>query len=151
MADFEQQGRGDLLNPAQFNRVSIVLRGLEMSLREAEDWLSRPEEVGILYRRRLTLSPERRAVLGEHIAAGLQEIATLASSFGLQSRDDDIGKHSAAEMSDLWADLIDSRSNTLKCYGAVDPRLAELLDPSVSRLVGLALAVVQDVQGDAEP
>jgi hypothetical protein len=139
----------DLLNESQFNSLAIVLRLLEQDLRQADEWLQGADETGILYRRKLRLQPERRAVARRHIAAALRQIAELSRQFDLQPVDDSPEATIVSEMSERWANLVDSRSDKLNRYGDVDPRLAQALDPSLDRLIELTLALMSTIKSGA--
>jgi hypothetical protein len=133
--------RGDLLNPAQRSSLTLGLRAFEKDLRQADAWLLGGEEHGCLYRRSLDLAPERRAAARVQIAGALAQIAALAERFDLAVTEDDLGATIASQMSVDWANLCDTRSNKLRRYGEVDPRLAEFLDADVDALAQLALSL----------
>jgi len=141
----------DLFSVPQRASLAIVLRLLEQDLRQADEWLQGAEESGILYRRKLRLPPERRAVARRYIAAALKQIAELARKFDLQPVDDSPEATITAEMSERWANLCDARSDKLKRYGDVDPRLARALDPSLDRLIELTLALMSTLRNGAAP
>jgi len=141
----------NLLSAPQRASLAIVLRLLEQDLRQADKWLQGAEERGILYRRKLRLPPERRAIARRHIAAALKQIAELARTFDLQPVDDSPEATITAEMSERWANLCDARSDKLKRYGDVDPRLAQVLDPSLDRLIELTLALMSSIRNGATP
>lgn len=141
----------DMLNEAQFTSLAIVLRLLEDDLRQADAWLQGAEETGILYRRKLRLSPERRAVARQVIAAALNQIAQLAREFNLAQIDDNPAATIVADMSVRWADLCDARSDKLIRFGDVDPRLSQVLDPSLDRLIELTLALTSRIRDGATP
>ena len=140
----------DLLNPAQRSSLTIGLRAFEMHLRQADAWLQGGEERGILYRRSLDLSPEQRAAARAQIAAALAQIAVLAERFGLAAAEDELGATIASQMSVDWANLCDARSDKLRRYGEVDPRLADLLDVDLDRLAQLALSLAALGRGGQE-
>lgn len=129
----------DLLNPAQRNSLTIGLRAFEMHLREADAWLQGREERGILYRRSLRLSPERREAMRAQIAAALARVAALAERFRLAAAEEDLGTVIAAQVSVDWANLCDMRSAKLHRYGEIDPRLHKLLDEDIAVLALQAL------------
>ena len=131
----------ELLNVAQRSSLAIGLRAFEAHLRQADAWLQGAEERGALYRRSLNLSPEQRAVARAQIAAALAQVTALAQRFGLTATEEDLGATIAAQMSVDWADLSDARSDKLRRYGDVDPRLADLLDADIDRLAQLALSL----------
>ncbi len=122
-----------------------------MHLRRADAWLQVGEESGILYRRRLGLSPEQRAVMREQIASALAQIATLADRFGLSADDEDLGAAIAAQMSADWANLCDVRSDKLCRYGEVHPDLAHLLDADISALAERVAILANAGRGRGEP
>ncbi len=128
----------DSLNQAQRSALSIALRRLEEHLRQAEHWLNGTDEIGILYRRRLDIEAERHRIALGKIDEALQVICDLAREFDLAPVDQDLLAKLSAEMTVCWADLIDTRSIKLQRYGAVDPRLASVLDPRLDHLAELA-------------
>ena len=136
-----EQVEANLLNDAQRNSLAIGLRAFEMHLRQAAAWLEDGEETGILYRRRLALPAERRAAMRRQIAAALASIAVLAERFNLAPAEETLEASIAAQMSVDWANLSDLRSDKLRRYGDVDPRLADLLDADIAELADSALAL----------
>jgi len=141
----------DLLNEAQYASLAIVLRQLEDDLHQADTWLRGAEENGILYRRKLRLSPERRAAARQVIATALNQVTELAREFDLSQVDDNPSATVIAEMSERWANLCDARADKLKRYGDVDPRLSQALDPSLDRLIELTLALMSTLRNGAMP
>jgi hypothetical protein len=141
----------DLLNPDQLRSVTITLRSFEEDLLYAQAWLHDVEENGILYRRKLTLSPESRSIAQERINAALERIALLAKEFGLKAEADNPANLIRSKMSVNWANLLDTQSVKLKRFGEVDPELESALDPAVRQLAQLALelATVFDEQSAA--
>ncbi len=131
----------ELLNAAQRNSLVIGLRAFEKHLRQADAWLQGYEERGILYRRRLDLTPERRAAARSQIAAALQHIAALADRFDLPMAEESYAATMAGQMTADWADLCDLRSTKLQRYGDVHPGLAALLDADLDALAQQALAL----------
>ena len=131
----------ELLNASQYTSLTVALRGFERNLREAALWLSGSRPSGTLYHARLNMSPERWSAALSLIAEALEAIAQLADALGLEAADEDLGRKIVANMSIDWADLGDVSSARLSGYGAVDPRLGELLDPYVERLAQLALSI----------
>jgi hypothetical protein len=134
-----------LLNPAQANALLITLRMLEERLRHADVWLQDTEEEGILYHRKLHVSPQRKLVARQLIHSALEEIAEVARKFDFARTYDDRASLIRAQMSLSWADLCDVFSNKLRGYGTVDPRLSLALDPHLDRLAKLALSIASEV------
>jgi hypothetical protein len=129
---------GDALNEAQRNALVSVLRRFEDKLRQAGAWLDGSGETGTLYRRRLAIDAEQRGEALAKIDEALQVIGDLAQDFGLQPGEEDLLAKIRAEMTVCWADLYDTQSTKLQRYGSVDPRLMDLLDPRLDRLIVLA-------------
>ena len=128
-----------LLNDYQRNSFAAVLRLHEHRLRQAEERLRQAPTSDILYRPVLRLSAEQRQLALEQIAKALALVAQVARDFALELVEEDLGAGMAADMVVSWADLLDVRSDKLRAYGAVDPRLGPLLDPYVGRLAESAL------------
>ena len=131
----------ELLNAAQRSSLTIGLRTFEMHLRQADAWLQDGEESGILYRRSLNLSPERRAAARAQIKVTLQRIADLAEQFDLPVAEESLLAAIAGQLSVDWANLCDVASAKLQRYGDVHPGLAEMLDADVHALAQQALSL----------
>lgn len=131
----------DLLNFAQRNSLTLGLRAFEGHLRQADAWLEGEEEHGILYRRSLDLTPERRAAARARIAAALAQIAALAERFDLPVTEDNLEATITSQMSADWANLCDTRAAKLRRYGRVDPQLTACLDADMDALAQLALSL----------
>jgi hypothetical protein len=74
----------DLLNPYQKNSLRITLRMFEENLRNALEWLDGREEDGILYSRKLILSPTGREQARQYIKVALGVIEKLSFQFDLR-------------------------------------------------------------------
>ncbi len=98
----------DLLNPYQLRAVTITLRMFEEALFYTQGWLQGAEANGILYRRKLTLSPEGKLSAQERINAALEQIAALAREIGLEANVDSPANLIRSKMSVSWADLLDT-------------------------------------------
>ena len=140
----------DLLNEYQRNSLTAVLRLHEQQLRRAQEWLQQPPASGILYRRVLHLSAEQRQLALEHIAKMLALVDKMARGFALEPEEEDLGASIAADMVVSWANLLDVRSDKLRGYGTVDPRLGPSLDPYVLRLAELALKLASMLRAPKE-
>jgi len=139
----------DLLNTPQRNSLTNVLRMLEERLRQAQAWLPGVDETGLLYHRSLRLSPKQQELAARIIAMALDEIAQVSREFDLQPAQDDLAAVISAGMSLMWADLVDTRSDKMNRFGAVDPRLAQQLDPHLDRLIEMVLLLSSLVRGKA--
>ncbi len=137
------------MNEYQYRSLSITLLGLEQSLREAETWLQGRQVKGILYHRKLKLSPEKRAQAQQQIAAALDHIAELSRLFELSVEEDDPGGLIRGEMTVHWANLLDSQSRKLKRFGKVHPKAAELLDAQLLDLSKIAINLANLFNDDA--
>jgi hypothetical protein len=129
----------DLLNPDQRRSVTIVLRMFEENLRQAEAWLQDAEVNGILYQRKLNLSPARRQAAQQRVAAALEQVAALAQEIGLEPEVEDPAGLIRGELSVSWANLIESQSSKLKRFGDVNPGLESVLDPAIQHLAQATL------------
>ena len=131
----------DLLNPDQRRSVAIVLRMFEEILRRADAGLKEAETNGILYQRKMVLSPVRRKEAQTLIDTAYKHIGELASTLGLEPELDNPAELISGEMSESWANLLDSHSIKLKRFGKVDPRLEYVYDPAIQHLAQLAIAL----------
>ena len=125
-----------------------MMRLLEKHLRQIDAWLQGDEETGILYRQRLRLSPEQRAIARQQVAVALAEIAELSVQLDLPGEDENLAATIGAMMRLDWCDLGGMYSDQLKRAGAVDPRLGAVLDPHLDRLARAVLSLPAIVAGD---
>jgi hypothetical protein len=126
------------MNQAQRTSVFVALRTFEQYLRQLDRWLHGLEADGILFKYKMDLPPERRALMQQKIAIGLNEIEELALALQLESEIIDLVAAVRGQMSESRANLIDSRAAKLSRYGAVDPALSLPLDPALDHLVQIA-------------
>lgn len=129
----------ELYNPAQLRSVAIVLKTFEESLHQADAWLQGAEVNGILYQRKLNMPTALKKAAQKRITIALEHIAALAREIGLEQEQDDPAGLIRGQMSEIWADLIDSQSSKLERFGDTDPRLTERFDPAMQHLAQLAL------------
>lgn len=142
-----------LLNENQKRSVSVTLRLFEERLAEIERLLT-VDERGVLYERVGRFSPgqilKMRALIEETRAV----IGEMARQFDLEHVPQDPARRIAALLSVTWESLEDLYAKPLRAYGAVDPRLAESIDPFADRLTWLAMALrhvaVQHEEPNAE-
>lgn len=132
------------LNTAQRNSVAITLRQLERALARAEALLGGPAE-GTLSRTVTPVTPERADDARRFIEEARREIAATAAAFGLPVEEQDGRREIAGLLALAWEGLEDARAAKLRRYGAVDPALADSLDPRVERLIALVLALERAV------
>jgi hypothetical protein len=138
------------LNSAQARSLHITLQMLEERLRRADAWLAGTEESGLVYHRTLALPPENRAAARIAISEALETLSSLAETFAVGCKEEDLVNHIRADMSASWTDLCDTRSEKLQRYGEVHPALAELLDPDIERLAALALRIAALMNADTK-
>ncbi len=123
-----------MLNSGQKIALEVDMRHLERALRQARQRLRQPPEDHLLTRSR-PFPASAGAEVEALIEPMLAEIALLKERFRLAPEVDDLGRDLEAEMAAAWADMTDTLSPKLVRYGAVDPALAETLDPSLRRLI----------------
>jgi hypothetical protein len=131
------------MNQAQRTSVFIALRTFEQYLRQLNRWLHGLEEDGILYKYKMDLQPEKRALMQQKIDCGLALVEELAQTLQLEPEEIDLAGAVRGQMSESWANLIDTRAARLRRYGAVDPGLSQPLDPLLDRLVQIAADLSQ--------
>jgi len=127
-----------LLNPYQKNSLRITLRMFEENLRNALEWLDGREEDGILYSRKLTLSPAGREQARQYIKVALGVIEKLSLQFDLRKESNDAASMLRGELDVGWANLLDTRAKKLGRYGKVHPELLSVLDSDVQKLAEIA-------------
>ena len=135
------------LNPYQHDALEIRMRHLERTLLQTGRLLRLPPG-GRLVRFR-PLSPETAARAEAVMGAMLAEIAVMAETFDLQPEVEGVAQSILSEMTAAWADLYDTQSAKLRGYGAVDPSLADALDPHIQQLMTLSTSLVQLIKGGA--
>lgn len=126
------------MNQAQRTSVFVALRTFEQYLRQLDRWLQGLEADGILYKYRMDLPPERRGLMQQKIAIGLDVVAELAQTLQFDPEVIDLAASVRGQMSESWANLIDSRAAKLSRYGDVNPSLSLPLDPALDRLSQIA-------------
>jgi hypothetical protein len=129
----------DLQNDYQLNSLLTVLRIFEHNLHQADEWWQGKEESGILYQQKLALSDKQQDFARRRIARTLEHINDLAQTLDLPSEKQDPAGLIRGQLTVSWADLMDTRSKTLRRFGEVDPRLPEVLDPSINYLAQAAI------------
>jgi hypothetical protein len=133
----------ELMNQAQRTSVFVALRTFEQYLRQLDHWLHGLEEDGILYRYKLDLLPEKRALMQQKIDRGLALVEELAQALQLEPEVIDLAGAVRGQMSESWANLIDSRAARLRRYGKVNPGLSQPLDPILDHLIQIAADLSQ--------
>ena len=129
----------ELFNEYQLRRVRIVLARFEEDLRMALDWLEGEHVEGYLYRRKLVLTPELQDQARQSILKGLEEIRRLAEMLDFEPKVENASRELMGRLNIDWESLSDIHARSLRVYGAVDPRLNDILDGSADRMSQISL------------
>lgn len=124
------------LNTAQQTSLSVTLREFEVRLSRLHMLLNH-------YEAALRLTPEGVARLRQLIERQQSVIDDLFRHFQLKRETSDVVQSMIAELSISWTQLVDSRSDRLDRYGAVDPELKSTLDPALTELIDGCLSMVR--------
>jgi hypothetical protein len=130
-----------LLNPSQTNSLRISLMPIEKGLLEVERVLSDGEHDGIFFRVSDDLREETKTgirALIEEIRAVLRE---MKDRFHLSREINDTSRAVFGKVPALWEISAGTKASRLRGYGEVNPRLKDLLDPSVERVSRLLLGM----------
>jgi len=137
----------DLVTHEQHRSLAVILRLLEKSLRETEEWLSGREVNGILYRKRLALSEQNRLAARQAVTAALTAIADLAEQLELEQEEENMVASLGASMIVQWVNLCEEYAGKLRRFGPVHPDLAPLLDPRIDQLAAMTARIGDIVRG----
>jgi hypothetical protein len=80
----------ELMNQVQRTSVFVALRTFEQYLRQTDRWLQGLEADGILYKYKMELPPEKRALMNQKIAHGLALVEELSQSLQLEPEEIDL-------------------------------------------------------------
>jgi len=83
-----------------------------------------------------------RAMLAEI----LDKVATIKLDLGLPKQTFDLKKLIESRLSHIWVTLQESRSQSLRGFGAVPEKLKEYLDPRVEEILGLLARLREALQ-----
>ncbi|MFC1463417.1 MAG: hypothetical protein ACFLMY_01080 [Candidatus Brachytrichaceae bacterium NZ_4S206] len=125
-----------LLNSTQYASIEIALRETEIVLRHMLDDMDSHEE-GILYAQIVTLTDEQRQLIVTLTSALLDEIAKLAEVLAFSKQRRDPVSSLVSQITVLWSDLVDVRADKLSRYGNVNSEAAQVLNPSLDRMIRL--------------
>ena len=127
------------LNQSQERALAITLRLLEERISAIRDLMDR-EDGGVLYRRpRPAFTPGEAARI-DRLMAGIHEvIASIAEAFVLPREERDPRGMIVALLAMSWQSIGEMDARGMHAYGDTDPRLSEVLDPHVGRLMDLVL------------
>ncbi|SRR6266568_8631591 len=141
-----------LLNENHRRALSSVLRRVELAAWRLEDRITRGEQPDLALTR-FTNAPstDQQAAIVQLTRQLRGEVARLASDYHLEVAEEHVLRSIMGEFTLLWCDLEDSRPQKLSRYGAVNPRLPELLGPRIDRLIDLVLAIDGVASGKQRP
>jgi len=140
-----------LLTEGQRRCLATVLRRVERAVEEMEDLLTREETPNLLLTQITHLPDASQRTLLLRLAHPIrQEIASLATAFGIGAQEEAQVRKLHALFTLLWVDLQQVQPARLRAYGAIHPQLHERLGPGIERLADLTLAIAQVVDGSQE-
>lgn len=129
----------DLLTIPQQRIIRSSLLLFEKTLRMSDRMLKEGDEVGILYHRKISLSPQRRELIQNSIAQALSDLAEFSEALGLKPSEENTQRIIMGNLNLCWESLEECRSSRLKGYGDVNPQATDLIEPMIDRLTHLAL------------
>ncbi len=129
-----------LLNEKQKRSVAVTLRLFEERLTEVERLLT-VQERGVLYERVAHFSPRQQEKMRALIDEARGVIQDMAREFELERDIQNPARRIFGLLSITWESLEELHSKPLKAYGAVDPRLPEVIDPLAEKLARLAVEI----------
>jgi hypothetical protein len=149
-----QAGPAALLNQSQERALAITLRLLEERIGTIRDLMDR-EDGGVLYLRpRPAFAPGEAARIDRLIAGIREVISSVAEAFVLPREERDPRGMIVALLAMSWQSIGEVDARGMHAYGDTDPRLSEVLDPHVRRLMDLVLeleAAVTDAGENGVP
>jgi hypothetical protein len=149
-----QAGPAALLNQSQERALAITLRLLEERISTIRDLMDR-EDGGVLYHRpRPAFAPGEAARIDRLIAGIREVISSVAEAFVLPREERDPRGMIVALLAMSWQSIGEMDARGMHAYGDTDPRLSEVLDPHVRRLMDLVLeleAAVTDAGENGVP
>lgn len=137
------------LNQSQERALAITLRLLEERIGTIRD-LMEHEDGGVLYHRpRPAFTPGQAARIDSLIAGIHDVIASIAEAFVLPREERDPRGMIVALLAMSWQSIGEMDARGMHAYGDTDPRLSEVLDPNVRRLMDLVLELEAAVADEA--
>jgi hypothetical protein len=140
-----------LLNENHRRVLSTLLRRVELAAWHLEERMTSAAPPDLALTRFTGIPDEaQRATLIQLARKVRREVAQLAREYGLEAREEHVGRVIEAEFTLLWSDLEEGRPHKLRNYGALHPRAHELLGPRIQRLIDLVLAIDSAVRSRGE-
>lgn len=130
-----------LLNPSQKDSLRISLTLIEKGIFEVERVLSDGEHEGVFFRISDDLREETKTgirTLIEEIRVILRE---MKDQFHLGREINDKSRAVFGKVPALWEISAGTKASRLRGYGEIDPRLKDLLNPSMERLSDLLISM----------
>ncbi len=130
-----------LLNPSQKDSLRISLMLIEKGILEVERVLYDGEHEGVFFRISDDLRQETKTgirTLIEEIRVILRE---MKDQFHLGREINDKSRAVFAKVPLLWEISAGTKASRLRGYGEIDPRLKDLLNPSMERLGDLLISM----------
>lgn len=140
-----------MLNDAQHISLRIVMRLIEEKMRAIDRQLANPEEHGLLFEVRNDITPDTERALRQPIQEVYTLIGALKEQFALPLETELASREILKGLPQLWVMLQESDAKGLQRFGAVDPALAQVLDPQICRLARLMLELERIGLGNIEP
>ena len=137
----EQNATG-LLNGNHRRVLSTLLRRVELAAWHLEERVASTTPPNLALTRFTGMPDEAQRAALTQLARNMRgEVEQLAREYGLEAREEHVGRVIEAEFTLLWADLEEGRPQKLRNYGALHPAAQELLAPCIQRLIDLVLAI----------
>lgn len=133
------------LSPAHATALAARLRILEEDCGEVERCLKGYEGIGFEYVG--TLSESGRRAAAATLKEILKSLSRLQRELGLPRQQIELRKLLNAHLSHMWVTLHESKSQSLRGYGAIPDGLRAFLDPRMDQLLKL-LNRMREVVGE---
>ena len=134
------------ISPAHAGALAARMLTLEEDCREIERNLDGFH--GIFYEYAGQIPETSKEQIRTILLEVLDRVTTIRSDLGLPKRTVELDKVIESRLSHIWVTLHESKSQSLRGYGAVPEMLKEYLDPRVDGILGL-LARLHEALGEA--
>lgn len=134
------------ISPAHACALAARMLILEEDCREIERNLDGSH--GILYEYAGAIPETSKEQIRTILLEVLDQVTSIKLDLGLPKRTVELDKVIESRLSHIWVTLHESKSQSLRGYGAVPKKLKEYLDPRVDGILGL-LARLREALGEA--
>ena len=134
------------ISPAHAGALAARMLTLEEDCREIERNLDGFH--GIFYEYAGAIPDTSKKQIRTMLAEILDDLTSIRFDLGLRKQTVDLDKLIESRLSHIWVTLHESKSQSLRGYGAVPEKLKEYLDPRVDGILGL-LARLREALGEA--